>query len=69
MDDCRPLSTPMEAGLKLRRDMVPRSVTDVALMSDVPYRSAVGSIVYAMVANRPDIAAAVAAVSGNTGKL
>jgi len=63
MSDCRSLSKPIEAGLELTKDMSPRSVVKVAIASDVPYQSAIGSLVRAKVATRPAIAAAVATVS------
>ena len=70
MNDCKPASTPMQVGLPLTDNMSPTTDKQRNEMAVVPYRSAVGSLMYAMVATRPDIAAAVSAVSrymGNPG--
>lgn len=61
MEDCKPSSTPAE-----KSPMIPvtdLSDSDKVIMDTVPYRGAVGSLLYAAVATRPDIAAAVGAVS------
>ena len=63
MEDCNPISTPCEPGLRLTKDMSPQSEEERDRMAHVPYKSAVGSLMYAMVATRPDIAFAVSAVS------
>ena len=63
MEDSKPVSTPQEPGLQLTKDMCASSKDDIEYMSNVPYRSAVGSLMYLMVATRPDIAAAVGVVS------
>lgn len=61
MKNAKPVSTPLAAHFKLRK----KSSTgdDGEDMSDVPYSSAVGSLMYAMVCTRPDIAHAVGVVS------
>ena len=51
--------------------MCPKTQEDIEYMSKVPYQSAVGSLMYAMVCTRPDIAHAVGVVSrymSNPGK-
>ena len=53
----------MQVGLPLTESMSPTTEAERVDMARVPYRSAVGSLMYAMVATRPDIAAAVSAVS------
>lgn len=58
MQDVKPAATPLEVNAKLKR-----LETEVKEMKDIPYRSAVGSLMYAMVGTRPDIAAAVGVVS------
>jgi transposase InsO family protein len=63
MADSKPVKTPMEQSVRLTADMSPGDDRERATMAAVPYRSAVGSLMYAMVATRPDIAAAVGAVS------
>lgn len=65
-------STPMPSHFKLSNKDCPTSEADKATMSKVPYASAVGSIMYAMVCTRPDLAQAVGIVSrfmSNPGKM
>jgi hypothetical protein len=63
MEDCKPVGTPMDTSIKLTKDMEPQTEQEKLEMKKVPYRSAVGSLMYAMVGTRPDIAAAVGVVS------
>ncbi|MCO5588628.1 hypothetical protein L7F22_042585 [Adiantum nelumboides] len=65
------LTTPLPAYLKLSKNNCPKSVEEKAEMAKHPYASACGSLIYAMVATRPDIAHAVGVVSrfmSNPGK-
>jgi hypothetical protein len=62
MLDCKPASTP-ESCVKLTKDQCPTTDEEVAAMRDVPYMSAIGSLLYAAIASRPDIAHAVNVVS------
>ncbi|MCO5599464.1 hypothetical protein L7F22_053568 [Adiantum nelumboides] len=65
------LSTPMQPCLKLSKDDCPKSHAEKAKMVKVSYSSAVGSLMYAMVATTPDIAFVVGVVScymANPGK-
>ncbi|KAL5757095.1 hypothetical protein ACOSQ2_021841 [Xanthoceras sorbifolium] len=71
MKNAKPVSTPLAAHFKLSAAMSPLSDNDIEYMSHVPYSSAVGSLMYAMVCTRPDIAHAVSVVSrymSNPGK-
>ncbi|RYA84029.1 hypothetical protein DD594_26620, partial [Enterobacter cloacae complex sp. 4DZ1-17B1] len=55
----------------LAKDMCPKTQEEIAYMSKVSYAAAVGSLMYAMVWTRPDIAHAVGVVSrfmDNLGK-
>ncbi|MCO5595683.1 hypothetical protein L7F22_049728 [Adiantum nelumboides] len=64
-------STPLAPHLKLSKADCPKSDTEKAEMAKIPYASACGSLMYAMVATRPDIAYAVGVVSrfmSNPGK-
>lgn len=58
MMECKPVGTPMEG--KLLKNQVADETKEKL---DVPYRQAVGSLMYAMVGTRPDIAVAVSSVS------
>lgn len=58
MTDCKPISTPMDPNAQLQHNE-----NDTNISTDTPYQSAVGSLMYVMVATRPDIAYAVGAVS------
>ena len=62
MQDCKPISTPLPINFKLSSSMSPSNEARME-MSRVPYASAVGSLMFAMVCTRPDIAQAVGAVS------
>ncbi|CAB0010875.1 unnamed protein product, partial [Nesidiocoris tenuis] len=52
MEDSKPISTPMEVGLKLTR---PEKL-DEGVMSKYPYQKLIGSLMYLAVSTRPDIA-------------
>ena len=56
-------STPIEEGMKLDETMCPQTDEEKEEMRHKPYRQAVGSLMYLMVATRPDLAAAVRLVS------
>eukprot|EP00253_Pinus_taeda_P028281 PITA_28281 len=71
MHNAKPVSTPFASHFKLRKEMCPKTQEDMDYMSKVPYASAVGSLMYAMVCTRPDIAHAVGVVNrymNNPGK-
>jgi hypothetical protein len=63
MQNAKPVSTPLESHLKLTKEMCPKTQEEIQYMSRVPYSSAVGSLMYAMVCTRPYIAHAVGVVS------
>ncbi|GJZ19365.1 retrovirus-related pol polyprotein from transposon TNT 1-94 [Tanacetum coccineum] len=63
MQDCKPISTPFPTDVKLSSKMSPSSEKERMEMSRVPYASAVGSLMFAMICTRPDIAHAVGVVS------
>ena len=63
MQECKPISTPLPMNFKLSSSMCPSSEAERMEMSRVPYASAVGSLMYAMICTRPDIAQTVAVVS------
>jgi hypothetical protein len=71
MDEAKPVSTPLGSHFRLTKDQSPKTEQEQAYMSKVPYASAIGSLMYAMVCTRPDIAHAVGVVSrymSNPGK-
>jgi hypothetical protein len=59
MLDCKPVTLPMDPGLKLSRSMAPSSPDEVQQAAQFPYREIVGSLMYLMITSRPDIAYAV----------
>uniref|UniRef100_H3H993 Integrase catalytic domain-containing protein n=1 Tax=Phytophthora ramorum TaxID=164328 RepID=H3H993_PHYRM len=59
----KPVKTPQDAGLKLTKNMCEGGCQHEDTMKNVPYRSAVGALMYLMVATRPDLAAAVGVLS------
>lgn len=63
MQDCKPVSTPVPVNFKLSSSMCPSNEAERREMSRVPYASAVGSLMFAMICTRPDIAQAVGVVS------
>ncbi|KAG8474611.1 hypothetical protein CXB51_031247 [Gossypium anomalum] len=63
MQSAKPVSTPLGAYFRLSSAFSPQSDDEIEYMSHVPYFSAVGSLMYAMVCSRPDLSYAVSAVS------
>jgi len=63
MEGAKPVSTPLAGHFKLAKRHSPSTQEERDAMAKVPYASAVGSLMYAMVCTRPDIAHAVGVVS------
>ena len=63
MQQGKSCSTPFLAYLKLGKDDCPQSNEEKAEMAKIPYASACGSLMYAMVATRLDIAYAMGVVN------
>ena len=59
MKEGKLVKVPISIGVKLSSDQCPKTQEEDEDMSHVPYFSAVGSFMYAMVCTRPDIAHAV----------
>ena len=59
MHNAKPVSTPFSSHFKISKEMCPKTQEEMDYMSKVPYASTVGSLMYAMVCTRPDIAHAV----------
>ena len=56
MQDCRPGDTPVAKGDKFSLNQCPKGNLEIQEMQKIPYASAVGSLMYAQVCTRPDIA-------------
>jgi hypothetical protein len=56
MQDCKPVSTPLNPGVRLSTSMSPQNDVEASEMRQVPYISVVGSLMYLAVTSRPDIA-------------
>ena len=63
MHDAKPVSTPIAPYFKLSALQCASTDEDVEYMSRVPYSSAVGSLMYAMVCSRPVLSHAMSLVS------
>ena len=63
MHNSKPIDTPIEKGHTLSLEDCPKSEKEKREMARVPYASAVGSLMYAMLCTRPDICFAVGMVS------
>ena len=63
MSNAKPVSTPLANHFKLSSEQCPKTDGEIEDMAKVPYASAVGCLMYAMVYTRPDLAHAVSQVS------
>src|ERR1700678_648162 len=54
-NNLKPLSIPMDPSVPLSKSQSPTKIEDVAKMKSIPYREAVGSLMYAAMGTRPDI--------------
>ena len=63
MENAKAVSTPLATHFKLSTKQSPSDESEKSDMQRVPYASVVGSLMYAMVCTRPDIAHAVGTVS------
>ncbi len=59
MSKATPAPTPEITGTKLTKSMSPTTDVEKKVMSSIPYREAVGSLLYAAIGTRPDISHAV----------
>lgn len=65
------MSCPLAPQFKMSKASSPKTEGDKTKMSKIPYASVIGSLMYAMVCTRPDIAFAVGVASrflANPGK-
>jgi Reverse transcriptase (RNA-dependent DNA polymerase) len=63
LSDSKPSATPLEISTKLSKTDSPTTTGEQEDMKNVPYLSAIGEIMYAMLGTRPDIAYAVTILS------
>ena len=63
MQNAKPVSTLLAAHFRLSSALYLQSDDDINYMSRVPYSSAVGSLMYAMVCSHPDLSYVVGAIS------
>ncbi|KAH9697414.1 hypothetical protein KPL71_023600 [Citrus sinensis] len=71
MEDSKPVTTPLSTHFQLSKSLEPTIDDDLNYMRKIPYSSAVGSIMYAMVYTRPDLAHGVGVINrfmGNPDK-
>ena len=71
MDQSKKGFLPVLQGVKLSSAQCPTTAEDIEKMSVIPYASAIGSIMYAMLCIRPDVNLAVSLVGryqSNPGK-
>jgi reverse transcriptase-like protein len=62
-NDLKPSSIPIDSSAPLSKSQSPSKIEDVIKMKNVPYREAVGSLMYAAMGTRPDIAFATSTVA------
>jgi hypothetical protein len=63
LENASTVAMPMDPGQRLSKTQSPSTQEEIEDMADVPYRELVGSLMYAAVATRPDIAHAITALS------
>lgn len=71
MQDCNGARTPMDDKVRLSSKMSPTSDTEKAEMKNIPYREAVGKLLYLSISTRPDISYAIGVLcryNNNPGK-
>jgi len=61
--DAKPLSIPMDLNIAFSKDQCPMTPDDIARMHRIPYREAIGSLMYASVSTRPDISFTMSTLS------
>jgi hypothetical protein len=62
-NDVKPVSTPIDPQVRLSQLQAPSTSLEHARMRNIPYREAIGSLMYASLGTRPDISFAVTTLS------
>jgi len=63
MEKTKPVGSTFASHFKLSKTQAPKTAEDHEFMANIPYASVIGSLMYAMVCTRPDIAQGVGVVS------
>lgn len=63
MQDCKPSAIPADPNTELTNDQSPKSEIEMEYMRKVPFREAIGSLMFAAIVSRPDIMFAVSQIS------
>jgi hypothetical protein len=63
MEDCKPIGTPLDTKVKFVKLTNEEYDANAPRTGSVPYKSAVGSLMYAMVVTRADLAFTISTVS------
>ena len=63
MEDCKAVGTPLDVNCKLVKLTQEENVQEEESIREVPYKQAVGSLMYTMIATRPDLAFPISVVS------
>ncbi|XP_063800294.1 uncharacterized protein LOC134968723 [Pseudophryne corroboree] len=63
MSDAKPVSTPIDKGVKMVKATSPNSQEEIEEMKEIRYQNAIGSLMYASIGTRPDITHAVSRAS------
>ena len=64
MDQAKKGFLPVLQGVELSQTQCPTTAEDREKMKNVPYASAIGSIMYAMLCTRPDVCLAISLARG-----
>ena len=63
MEDCKPIATPLDVNSKVVKLTEEEYAEEAQSMSEAPYKQAVGSLMYAMIATRRDLAYPISGVN------
>jgi hypothetical protein len=63
MKNCKPANVPIIKGTKLSEELCPTTPEEKRRMNGIPYASALGCLMYAMLFTRPDLSHAIGLLS------